>query len=144
VVTETFQIALEPGKSFNFRWNPPKSQSLHIKVMVFQLLSDGTMVIMRENEEEEFIELSIREEGHTGYTSLGKIYIEKTTIFNFDTDFKYFRLTNNIEMTVLVVVDLEKLQEVVSAAGAAGAVHNDQLDTPKNKLAAIRSEVLSG
>lgn len=49
IVMETFQVALEDDESFNFRWNPPKSQSLHIKVMIFEIQSDGGLLIMRDN-----------------------------------------------------------------------------------------------
>jgi hypothetical protein len=58
--------------------------------------------------------VSYRDEGHTVYKQLGNVYIDRSFTFNFDSDYKYFRLTNNIGRDVLVMVDLEKLQEVVA------------------------------
>ena len=35
LVMQTFHAKMDPQTQFNFRWNPPKSQTLHLKMMVF-------------------------------------------------------------------------------------------------------------
>ena len=90
---------------------------------------------MHDNEEEQFIEISSREEGHSKYSKLGKVYIDKTIAFNFDSDYKYFRLTNHIQKQILVIVDLQKLQEVVDVKGV---IQNDHFAGSVKKLEAIR------
>ena len=69
------------------------------------------------------------------------MYIDRTIVFNFDSDYKYFRLTNHIRKSILVIVDLEKLQETISLQGA---VHNDNFTIPVKKLETIRQEIISG
>lgn len=57
-------------------------------------------------EESDFIEIAMREEGHTIFNSLGHVYVSKLFRINFDTDFKYFRFTSRMPKSVFVVVDL--------------------------------------
>lgn len=138
---ETFQVYLDPAKSFYFRWNPPKSQTLHLKVMAFEMLTDGALMVMNDNDKDESVEVSFRDEGHSTYTKLGSVYIERAFSFNFDTDFKYFRLTNNAGKGVMLIIDLERLQEVVKVEGV---VQNDHFKTTVKKLQSIQEEIVSG
>ena len=68
IVSQSFQISLQPYGVYNFRWNPPKSQVLHLKVMVFELNDDKDITLMKQNEKDEYIEVSYRNEWHSIYT----------------------------------------------------------------------------
>ncbi len=91
-------------------------------------------------EEDEYIVVEYREEGKHIYTPLGRVYVSKMFRINFDTDFKYFRFVSKLPKSVLLVVDLEKLNEVVP-----NTVAKDQhFISPLQKLNIIQEEILSG
>lgn len=91
-------------------------------------------------EENEFLEVQSRDEGHTSYMSLGKVYVSKVFKIDFDTDYKYFRFVSNLPQSAFVVVDLEKLHEVVPD----NVAKDQHFLLPLSKLKAIEEEVISG
>jgi hypothetical protein len=50
----------DDGISYNFRWNPPKSQTLHLKIMLLEMIEDGSLMIIKDSGKDQFVEVSYR------------------------------------------------------------------------------------
>jgi hypothetical protein len=87
--------------------------------MLFQIKEEGEITLMLNNEYTEHVNILVREEGEPYMKAVGEVYISRIFSINFDTDYKYFNFTSKIPQSVLVMVDLEKLDEVVPLEGVA-------------------------
>jgi hypothetical protein len=114
---------------------------LRLNILVFQVLSKGEIMLMRDNEESEFIDIQYKDEGKTYFKSFSSVYVSKVVKAVFDTDYKDFRLVSKLSRSVFVMVDLEKLQEVVPTKGIANDSH---FSLASSKLEQIEREVISG
>lgn len=123
-----------------FRWNPPKNQILRLSVMVFKVMENGDIMLEQDLEENEFLEVQSRDEGRVSYDSLGKVYVSKVFKIDFDTDYKYFRFVSSLPQSAFVVVDLERLHEVVPD----NVAKDQHFLLPLSKLKAIQEEIVSG
>jgi hypothetical protein len=111
---------------------------LSINVLVFQVNDNGEIQLVHDAEESEFVDVAMREEGHSYYNPLGHVYVSKIFRINFDTDFKYFKFTSHTPNSVFIVVDLEKTHEVIPKESVA---QNHHFQLPLEKLRVIEEEV---
>jgi len=72
-------------------------------------MEGGEITVMRDNDYTEHINILVRNEGQPYITGVGEVYIFRKFSINFDTDYKYFKFVSKMHGSVLVMVDLEKL-----------------------------------
>lgn len=76
-------------------------------------------MLEKDIDEEEFIEVYSHPENKTEYNLDGKVYVYKTFQVNFNSDLRYFKFLSKKSVPVFVVIDMEKLAEIVTKESVA-------------------------
>lgn len=82
--------------------------------MIFKILDNGEIMLEKDIDEEEFIEVYSHPEDKIEYNLEGKVYVYKTFQINFNTDLRYFKLISKKSEPVFVMIDMERLAEIVT------------------------------
>lgn len=71
-------------------------------------------MLERDIDQEEFIEVYSHPEDKVEYSHQGKVYVYKTFQINFNSDLRYFKFVSKKSEPVFVMIDMERLAEIVT------------------------------
>lgn len=87
-ITETFAFVLKSQEEKIFKWDPSKEKELKLIVNVFYLTGSGGITVIKDANEDEFVEITVKNPNAVFFGLIGKVYRTKIITVDFDTDYK--------------------------------------------------------